>query len=251
MLTKRLQNIRTLTAVEFEAECQSFSQDFTDYFYNLLQDQEKMDALGDFFGDGNPDISVYKGNLYLPSKYADEDSPDGVSVMAFGAFSFMNSLPVIVGLWSEQLSTIHYLDMLPFFASMHGPQLINDANLILMNRKLLTLILEPMELRYEEKSSSSEAQVAISALRKTFDVYRQTYGTTENYTVERALEDAHIGPDTREFWVFEVTGNPPRMFIATSTSAFPVGPNKKIWYDVDQAKFHGYGVDQYENPHDY
>jgi type IV pilus assembly protein PilE len=113
---------------------------------------------------------------------------------------------------------------------------------------ILAALAVPIYMRYVEKSRSSEAQTAIAAIRKTYDVYRQTNGSTQDYTIERAMNETNLGEATIKNWKFEVTGNPPKKFIATSTEDFPGGPDKQVWYDVDDAKFHGYGVDQFTDP---
>ena len=103
-------------------------------------------------------------------------------------------------------------------------------------------------LRDVAKSRSPEAHPAISALRKTYDVYMQTNGSTNDFTIERAMKETKLGESTVKNWKFDVTGNPPKKFIATSTEDFPGGADKQVWYDVDEAKFHGYGVDQWTDP---
>jgi prepilin-type N-terminal cleavage/methylation domain-containing protein len=113
---------------------------------------------------------------------------------------------------------------------------------------ILAALAVPRYLRYVEKSRSTEAQTAISAIRKTYDVYMQTNGSTADFTIERAMKETKLGESTVKNWKFDVTGNPPKKFIATSTEDFPGGADKQVWYDVDEAKFHGYGVDQWTDP---
>lgn len=113
---------------------------------------------------------------------------------------------------------------------------------------ILAALAVPIYMRYVEKSRSSEAQTAIAAIRKTYDVYRQTNGSTQDYTIERALKETNLGEGTVKNWKFKVTGNPPKKFIATSTEDFAGRANKQVWYDVNDAKFHGYGVDSFTNP---
>jgi len=58
-----------------------------------------------------------------------------------------------------------------------------------------------------------------------------------------------LGESTVKHWKFEVIGqNPPKKFIATSTEDFAGGEGKQVWYDVTEAKFHGYGLDEFYNP---
>lgn len=113
---------------------------------------------------------------------------------------------------------------------------------------ILAALAVPRYLRYVEKSRSTEAQTAISTLRKTYDVYLQTNGSTENFSVEQAMKEARLGESTIKNWKFDVTGNPPTKYIATSTQDFPGGEGKQVWYDVKEAKFHGYGIDSWTNP---
>lgn len=113
---------------------------------------------------------------------------------------------------------------------------------------ILAAIAVPIYMRYVERSRSSEAQAALSTLRKTFQVYQTQNGTTQDFTIEKAQKEADLGESTLKRWKFEVTGNPPKKYIATSTEDFAGGADKQVWYDVTEAKFHGYGVDQFTNP---
>ncbi len=113
---------------------------------------------------------------------------------------------------------------------------------------ILAAIAVPRYLRYVEKSRSTEAQTAITTLRKAFDIHLQTTGSTDNYTIEDAMKDANIGASTMKNWKFEVTGNPPRQYVATSQQDFPGGEGKQVIYDVVEAQFHGYGIDTWTNP---
>ena len=109
---------------------------------------------------------------------------------------------------------------------------------------ILAAIAVPIYMSYVQKARATEAQSAIAAIRSTFRVHYQTFGSTENYTIEDALEDAKLGKATEKNWEFEVIGNPPDKYIATSTADFPEGEGKQVWYDVDDAEYHGYGIDK-------
>ncbi len=113
---------------------------------------------------------------------------------------------------------------------------------------ILAAFAVPRYLRYVEKSRSTEAQTAIRSIRTAYDVYVQTNGSTDGYSVEQAKKDARLGQSTLKNWEFEVVGNPPKKYIATSTSDFVAGEGKQVWYDVDETKFHGYGIDNWTNP---
>ncbi len=108
---------------------------------------------------------------------------------------------------------------------------------------ILAAIAVPIYMSYVKKARATEAQSAIAAIRSAYRVYYQTFGSTENYTIEQALLDAKLGKATEKNWEFEVVGNPPRKYIATSTADFPQGEGNQVWYDVEEAEYHGYGID--------
>jgi len=108
---------------------------------------------------------------------------------------------------------------------------------------VLAAIAVPIYMNYVRNARSTEAQSAIAALRSAYRVHYQTFGTTESYTVEDALEDVRLGKSTLKNWEFQVVGNPPRRYVATSLPDFPEGEGKQVWYDVDEAAYYGYGID--------
>ncbi len=111
---------------------------------------------------------------------------------------------------------------------------------------ILAAIAVPIYMSYVKRARATEAQSAIAAIRSAYRVYYQTYGSTENYTIELAMKDAKLGKATEKNWEIEVVGNPPKKYLATSTAEFPEGEGKLVWYDVDDAEYHGYGIDEEE-----
>lgn len=111
---------------------------------------------------------------------------------------------------------------------------------------ILAAIAVPIYMSYVKQARATEAQSAIAAIRSTYRVYYQTYGSTENYTIEDAMKDAKLGTRTEKNWEIEVIGNPPKTYMATSTTEFPGGEGKQVWYDVEEAEYHGYGIDEEE-----
>lgn len=108
---------------------------------------------------------------------------------------------------------------------------------------ILAAIAVPIYMSYVRQAYSTEAQSAIAAIRQTYRVHYQTYGSTTDYDIESALEDTNLGNRTEKNWEFEITGNPPKKYMATSTAEFPQGEGKQVWYDVEEAEYHGYGID--------
>lgn len=109
---------------------------------------------------------------------------------------------------------------------------------------ILAAIAVPIYMNYVRQARSTEAQSAIAAIRSAYRVHFQTYGSTEDYKIEDALEDTQLGNRTLKNWEFEVVGNPPDRYIAVSTDEFPEGEGKQVWYDKEDATYHGYGIDE-------
>ncbi len=139
--------------------------------------------------------------------------------------------------------------MSKFLKSQKGFTLV-EILVVVIIVAILAAIAVPIYMRYVEKARSTEAQSSLSSIRNAYNVHNQQYGTTENYSVEEALKDAKLGKSTTQNWVFEVVGNPPKKFIATSTAEFSAGEGKQVTYDVTEAKYHGYGIDSYTGDED-
>jgi prepilin-type N-terminal cleavage/methylation domain-containing protein len=131
-----------------------------------------------------------------------------------------------------------------FLSNQKGFTLI-EILVVVIIVAILAAIAVPVYMRYVEQARSTEAQSALSGIKTAYQVYRQTYGSTENYSIEQAMKDAQLGDATIKNWTFEVVGNPPKKFIATSTADFSAGEGLQVFYDVKEAQYHGYGIDSY------
>jgi len=186
-------------------------------------------------------------------------------VISAGYKTYQNSYPLIVALLDKQSQQARYLDSgnvlqkLKFIADMEETasteRLINEfvssptpQIILIPHVALASAIAVPRYLRFVERSRSTEAQTAISTLRKVYNIYLQTNGSTEGFTIDQALKEARLGESTLKHWKFTVIGNPPRKYIATSTADFAGGADLQVWYDVNEARFHGYGVDTIKLP---
>jgi len=136
--------------------------------------------------------------------------------------------------------------MLKKLQSQKGFSLI-ELLVVVVIIAILAAIAVPIYMKYVNQARSTEAQSAIAALRQTYRVHYQTYGSTTDYDIESALKDTNLGNRTEKNWEFEVVGNPPKKYMATSTADFPAGEGKQVWYDVEDASYHGYGLDDEEN----
>lgn len=139
--------------------------------------------------------------------------------------------------------------MLKIFKNEKGFTLI-EILVVVIIVAILAAIAVPIYMNYVDQARASEARSALSTIRKAYAVYYQSYSRTDDYSVEQALKDAKVGKSTEKSWKFEVIGNPPKRYMATSTSDFAAGEGKQVWYDVAEGKFHGYGIDQDEEDFD-
>ena len=133
--------------------------------------------------------------------------------------------------------------MIKLLTSKKGFSLIELLAVVIIIA-VLAAIAVPIYMSYVRKARSTEAQSAIAGLREAYRTHYQAYGTTERYTIEDAMKDVRLGNATLKNWEFEVVGNPPKKYIAISTAEFPEGEGKQVWYDVDEAEYHGYGLDE-------
>ncbi len=131
--------------------------------------------------------------------------------------------------------------MFKTFKNQKGFSLI-ELLVVVVIIAILAAIAVPIYMSYVRQARSTEAQSAIAAIRSAYRIHKQTYGSADQYTIEDALKDTKLGAATDKNWEFEVVGSGPDKYIATSTAEFPEGEGKQVWYDVDDAKYHGYGL---------
>ncbi len=134
--------------------------------------------------------------------------------------------------------------MIKFFRNNKGFTLV-EILVVVIIVAILAAIAVPIYLRYVERARASEPQSALSSIRTAYRIHRQTYGSTDNYSIEDALQDSRLGRRTTRNWTFEVVGSPPTAYVATSTTEFPGGEGHQVIYDEINASFSGYGVDVY------
>ena len=72
--------------------------------------------------------------------------------------------------------------MLKTFKNKKGFTLV-EILVVVIIVAILAAIAVPIYMRYVEKARSTEAQSAISSIRTAYRIHRQTYGTTENYSI--------------------------------------------------------------------
>jgi len=109
---------------------------------------------------------------------------------------------------------------------------------------ILAAIAVPIYMSYVKKARSTEAQSAIASVRQAYRAHYNQFGNTDDYSIEEAQKDVKLGKSTERNWELEVIGNPPTKYVANSTAEFPEGEGKQVTYDVEEAMFHGYGIDE-------
>ncbi len=80
---------------------------------------------------------------------------------------------------------------------------------------------------------------ALAKLSETHAIDEETKRQMERLALQDDFNFARLALKKLEY----KKDNPPKKYIATSTADFPEGEGKQVWYDRDEAKYHGYGVD--------
>lgn len=112
---------------------------------------------------------------------------------------------------------------------------------------ILASIAVPIYLRYTEKGKAAAPKTYIRSVKQAYDTYFTTHGTTDGYEIEEALDDAGIKQSVRKDWEFDVLGNPPTEYIATSTSEYESGEGKQVRFIVEDNEYKGWGTDSFTN----
>jgi type IV pilus assembly protein PilE len=113
---------------------------------------------------------------------------------------------------------------------------------------ILAAIAVPVYMKYVERAKSTEAKTALQAIRNAYDIHRTEYGTSSNYTVEEAIEDARLNESLIRNWKFEVNGN---IFTATSTANYSSGEGLTVTYDGKTGEWSGWGIDTWSSSESY
>lgn len=233
----------SVSAAEFESKSAAFLSDFQAYFATARARRNDFGGENDWLHSFDPAKHIYKGNIYAPMNNGND-----FYMLGFGTFSFLGMIPVIFAKWNPSIRNVEYFEEAPLMRwgnSSPEPKAV-PLFFVESRRVFIDLILRPLEQSNIERSLSAEAQTAISTLRKVVDIHLQTKGTTAGMTIDIILSEARLGTTTLNNWKFSIEGNPPRKYIATSTPTMPAGAGKKVWYDAYEARFHGFGIDDYE-----
>jgi len=105
---------------------------------------------------------------------------------------------------------------------------------------IIVFITIPIAYHSGVRARSTIAQTTIKDIQSAYNAHYKVYGTTDEYDIENALEEIQLGTKTLKYWDFEVIGNPPIMYIATSK--FTTDIRKQVFYYVEKAEFRGYGI---------
>ncbi|MBW6514654.1 MAG: zinc-ribbon domain-containing protein [Candidatus Syntrophosphaera sp.] len=122
------------------------------------------------------------------------------------------------------------------------------AHFVIILLGILFALGVPLYLSGVQKTRSNQAQTAITALRQAYDQHYENNGPAAELGIEEAVQASDLDPETLNNWSFQVFGDPPEAYVATSTAAFPDGAGKQVWYGVWEGQFHGYGIDAYDYP---
>ncbi|MDZ4181862.1 MAG: hypothetical protein U1B83_03210 [Candidatus Cloacimonadaceae bacterium] len=226
--------------VDLLAECDSL--------WNLLI--SRLDPVDEsFFRSQNNPIILKAGTYVVSVEYdAASNSIPLAAISALGFATHEGMMHMIYSNWLREDGMIHYaLDpdmeqssLMPTALSIEVQPLLDqfDAALI-QNAKAAA-----------EKEASREAQEALNAIRKVYDVVLQTSGTLNNLSIANAVYMAKLHDSTLRNWQFSIVtsarSSVPMIFLAAYTGEDKMFEGKKVWYDVKEARYHGMGVDNAE-----
>lgn len=226
--------------VDLLAECDSL--------WNLLI--SRLDPVDEeFFRSQNNPIILSAGTYVVSVEYdAASNSIPLAAISALGFATHEGMMHMIYSNWLSEDKMIHYaLDpdmqqssLTPTALSIEVQPLLEqfDAALI-QNAKAAA-----------EKEASREAQEALSAIRKVYDVVLQTSGTLNNLSIANAVYMAKLHDSTLRNWQFSIVtsarSSVPMIYLAAYTGEDEMFEGKKVWYDVREARYHGMGVDDAE-----
>lgn len=230
------------TVVE-ESDFRQAKSDFLNEFNELLQQSIPYQTSGDWAEEFEPNDGLILANGYYDLQIGEEDGVNYYSIAGLGNKTWDEKVCFIWGAYDPDENAMVFIS-----DEGTGPEPV--VNII----ELSDLFggEDSSEDEPEEESYSDQAQAALSTLRKVYDVYLQTNGSLEGLTTEMAINDARLGSSTLTNWTFEMYSeanlNYPRILLAISTEACPAGEGLRVWYDINEAKFHGYQIDEQPEP---
>ena len=96
-----------------------------------------------------------------------------------------------------------------------------------------------------EKEITTAVQKTLSAIQESYIKHSSTNSTEDIHNYDEIFKDAGIDQELLRDWSFEIVGNPPELYIATSSSTYRFGNGHKIILEHESSTFSGYSIDYF------
>lgn len=193
----------------------------------------------------NP-IVLKEGTYVVMVEYdAATNTIPSATISALGFATHKGMMNMIASTWVRRDQKVYYavdeelepVSVLPSLVPIEVSELMAQFN---------SSLLEAAEMEAANEASR-EAQAALTAIRKVYDVKLQTTGNLSGFTIGTAVLLAGLDDSTLRNWQFSIVSdglsNIPRIYLATNIQDDSMYSGKRVWYDVTQARFHGLGID--------
>lgn len=135
------------------------------------------------------------------------------------------------------------------------------------------VLLIPRYKSYVRSAQHNNAFEAIEKLHDYIDDFWKQHQSASGFDLEKALVELKLKPKVLEMWGFAIAWKPAdiytkelvdklksldessyvyvspyRAIIAIATDKNPIGEGKKLWYEGDSGKYHGFGADELVEP---
>lgn len=135
------------------------------------------------------------------------------------------------------------------------------------------ILIVPRVREMQRKQREETAFETLTMIKEYVESYWQTHESAGGFDIEKALTELNIKPSISKNWNFAVAWksseiyttqmveklknvddnryihvSPFKIIMAVATKDNPIGEGRKLWFDGDDGKYHGFGADDMIEP---